>query len=176
MTFLSTQLGARIGRWLAAAVVLGATGCSAVAADTSCTLVGCETRATLSTSLAVPRPNADLLAITACRNSVCGTTTIQLETGGVQTVTPPATGPRVDLRLGPTAGAPGGEGGASIIVLGDNAEVKDGDVYRITVEDRTGGGTLLDVTTSPARYVTVQPNGARCDREYHCLQSTLTPR
>lgn len=63
-----------------------------------------------------------------------------------------------------------------ITILGQNADLKDGDVYHVTVVDQTTKSTLADVATQPATYAKVQPNGAACDGEFHCQQAKLVAR
>ncbi|MEO7095098.1 MAG: hypothetical protein ABI175_17695 [Polyangiales bacterium] len=133
--------------------------CSAAPEGGVCPAIACRAGATLDTTLNIPGPASDQLTIRACRNDVCGTTTLQLESGGRATITPATTGPQVDLLIGNTTAA---GAATSIQVHGESADMKDGDVYRITIDDVTSKTNLLDFTSTPTTYTINQPNGPGC--------------
>jgi hypothetical protein len=137
-------------------------GCSS---SKDCTDVGCESGAMLTRTVAVTDAEASALVITACRNDACVTGTKSTRAGDqlnpysiVYAFTGPipsyafvaqaaSGGHQVELHIGNTES--------------ENKNMKDGDVYTITITKPGETSPTLKVT-STASYSTSEPNGAEC--------------
>ncbi|MFO0671395.1 MAG: hypothetical protein U0235_17480 [Polyangiaceae bacterium] len=142
-------------------------GCSS---SKTCTLLGCESSATMRVYAAVDRTAMTTATITACRNGSCS--------AGQPTTVPSAPGDRLAFRLaGPIAAegylsSPDPVKGYKIeaVFALEGVTTANGDTYEIRVTPAGAAAPAVTVSDK-ATYQSTQPNGPDCPPE--CTAATI---
>jgi hypothetical protein len=181
-------LNARVMRFsflLWAIAVVGGVAIAGCTTTKTCTLVGCESGATLAVDVRAPS-SATRMRVEICRGATCVATAGDADAGdadagGTGVVVDP-NAPDVDCGLpaGPTpAGyarcdvtpqSPGRIQFVASLNVADTSELHDGDTYRLRVYVAGSATPLVDVSES-VHYEAVYPNGRDCDSG--CMQASV---
>lgn len=134
----------------------------------TCTTVGCASMITLAEVPAgVDRSAPERIAVRFCRNGECFTSNVARNSADPETLRcTTSNAPARTFAIGCTIAA--GTFRASIQSL-DPAQLADGDVFRIMVDDASG--RVFDTGDRTVTHTVSQPNGPDCDPT--CKSATL---